>query len=147
MTTRQTRTRRSEIAHAEATSRAVALITRFLEVCASGDADEFASYFTEDALWWNSPWLPIVGRDAIAAAFREGKKRMTALPWEIRYIIADADVVMTERIDNFLVGEARVSVPCMGIFELRRGKIAAWRDYWDGQRFEGQLPDASAKNG
>jgi limonene-1,2-epoxide hydrolase len=27
----------------------------------------------------------------------------------------------------------------MGIFELRDGKIAAWRDYWDLQQFERQL--------
>jgi limonene-1,2-epoxide hydrolase len=27
----------------------------------------------------------------------------------------------------------------MGSFELRAGKIAAWRDYWDLGRFERQL--------
>ena len=47
---------------------------------------------------------------------------------------------MTERVDNFLVGDKRVSVSCMGVFELRGGKIAAWRDYWDLQQFERQLP-------
>ena len=31
-------------------------------------------------------------------------------------------------------------VPCMGIFELRAGKIAAWRDYWDLKQLERQLP-------
>jgi len=50
---------------------------------------------------------------------------MTALPWEIRHILADGDVVMTERVDHFLVGNDRISVPCMGTFELRNGKIAA----------------------
>jgi limonene-1,2-epoxide hydrolase len=28
----------------------------------------------------------------------------------------------------------------MGIFELRDGKIAGWRDYWDLGQFERQLP-------
>jgi len=69
---------------------------------------------------------------------------MTALPWEIRNIVADGNIVMTERIDNFQVGDTRISVPCMGTFELRDGKIAAWRDYWDLKYFEAQLP---AKNG
>jgi limonene-1,2-epoxide hydrolase len=54
---------------------------------------------------------------------------MTALPWEVRHIIAQDNVMMTELVDHFLVGEKRVSVPSMGIFELRDGKIAAWRDY------------------
>ena len=65
---------------------------------------------------------------------------MTALPWEVIHIVADGDIVMTERVDHFLVGTAKVSVPCMGIFELRDGKIAAWRDYWDLKQFEDQLP-------
>jgi limonene-1,2-epoxide hydrolase len=65
---------------------------------------------------------------------------MTALPWEVRHIVADGDVVLTERVDHFAVGETHVSVPCMGVFELRNGKITAWRDYWDLGKFEDQLP-------
>jgi limonene-1,2-epoxide hydrolase len=68
---------------------------------------------------------------------------MTALPWEIRHIAASGDVVLTERVDHFLVGGTRVSVPCMGVFELRDGRIAAWRDYWDLGQFERQLPAPS----
>jgi limonene-1,2-epoxide hydrolase len=64
---------------------------------------------------------------------------MAALPWKLKHIVAEGDIVMTERVDNFLVGETRVAVPCMGIFELHDGKIAAWRDYWDLKKFEKQL--------
>ena len=118
----------------------IALIERFIDACARADLDEFASYFTEDAVWWNAPWNAIHGRAAIRETLRRGAARMTALPWEIRHIVANGDIVLTERIDHFVVGDTRVSVPCMGIFELRDGKIAAWRDYWDLQQFERQLP-------
>ncbi|MGH9430783.1 MAG: nuclear transport factor 2 family protein [Terriglobia bacterium] len=124
----------------------VALIRRFIDACSRADADEFSSYFAEDAVWWNAPWRAIEGRDAIRETLRRGAQRMTALPWEIRHIVADGDVVLTERIDNFHIGETRISVPCMGIFELRDGKIAAWRDYWDLQQFERQLPPADLTN-
>ena len=120
----------------------IALIRRFIEACVRADPEEFASYFTEDAIWWNSPWQPVKGRDAIRETLRKGAQQMTALPWEIRHIAADGDVVMTERVDHFMVGNTRVSVPCMGVFELRDGKIAAWRDYWDAKQFESQLPRA-----
>jgi limonene-1,2-epoxide hydrolase len=122
-----------------AESENVALIRRFLEACVRADPDEFAGYFTEDAIWWNAPWKPVEGREAIRETLRRGAERMIALPWEIRHIVADGDIVMVERVDNFQVGERRVSVPSMGIFELRHGKIAAWRDYWDLQQFERQL--------
>ncbi len=120
----------------------IALIRRFIEACVRADPEEFGSYFTEDATWWNTPWKPITGRDAIRETLRRGAASMVALPWEILHIVADDGIVMTERVDNFMVGETRVRVPCMGVFELRSGKIAAWRDYWDLQQFEGQLPPA-----
>lgn len=122
-----------------AESENVALIRRFLEACVRADPDEFAGYFTEDAIWWNAPWKPVEGREAIRETLRRGAERMIALPWEIRHIVADGDIVMVERVDNSQVGEKRARVPSMGIFELRHGKIAAWRDYWDLQQFERQL--------
>jgi limonene-1,2-epoxide hydrolase len=118
----------------------VAFIRRFIEACVRADLDEFASYFCEDAIWWNCPWRPVEGREAIRETLRRGAEQMTALPWEIRHIVADGDVVMTERVDHFLVGNKPVRVACMGIFELRQGKIAAWRDYWDLRQFEAQMP-------
>ena len=124
----------------------VALVRRFIEACSRADPDEFAGYFTADAVWWNAPWKAIEGRDAIRETLRRGAERMRALPWEIRHIAARGNVVMTERVDNFVVGHTRVSVPCMGIFELRGDQIAAWRDYWDRQQFESQLPPAVPPN-
>jgi limonene-1,2-epoxide hydrolase len=118
----------------------IALIQSFIEACVRADPDEFASYFTEDATWWNAPWKPIQGREAIRETLRRGAEQMAALPWEIVHIVADGDLVMAERVDNFRVGETRISVPCVGVFELRGGKIAAWRDYWDLQQFERQMP-------
>ena len=118
----------------------IALIRRFLEICVRADPDEFAECFTDDAIWWNSPWKPIKGRTAIRETLCRGATQMTALPWELLHIVADNNVVLTERVDHFQVGSARIRVPCMGIFELRDGKIAAWRDYWDLKQFEAQLP-------
>lgn len=125
----------------------IALIRRFLEACVRADPDEFASYFAEDAVWWNSPWPPVQGRAAIRETLRRGASRMTALPWELRHIVAEGNIVMTERVDRFRAGSRRVSVPTMGIFELRGGKIAAWRDYWDLAQFEAQMATPAPAGG
>jgi limonene-1,2-epoxide hydrolase len=117
----------------------IAFIREFLHACVRADPDEFASYFTDDAVWWNAPWAEVRGREAIRETLRKGAQKMKALPWEICHILAEGDVVMTERVDHFEVDGKKVSVPCMGTFELRDGKIAAWRDYWDLKRFEAQL--------
>jgi limonene-1,2-epoxide hydrolase len=122
----------------------IVFIRQFIEACVRANPDEFASYFTDDAIWWNSPWQPVEGRAAIRETLRRGAAQMAALPWEIHHIVADDDVVMTERVDHFRVGNKQISVPCMGIFELRNGKIAAWRDYWDLKQLEAQLQSSPA---
>ena len=124
-------------------SECVAFIRQFIDACVRADCDEFASYFTEDAVWWNAPWEAVKGREAIRETLRRGTERMNALPWEIRHIVAEGEIVLTERVDRFRIGGQSISVPCMGIFELRDGKIAAWRDYWDLRQFERQLPHES----
>ena len=56
----------------------IAFVRRFLDACVRADPEDFASYFTEDATWWNSPWRPIKGRDAIRDTLRRGAELMTA---------------------------------------------------------------------
>ncbi len=121
----------------------VALVRQFVEVCSRADPEEFAGYFTEDAVWWNAPWRAIEGRAAIRDTLCRGAEQMAALPWELQHIVGEGDVVLTERVDNFIAGDTRIRVPCMGIFELRDGKIAARRDYWDLGQFQRQLPASS----
>ena len=51
--------------------------------------------------------------------------------FQIRHLVSDGDIVLTERVDVFEMGDKAVSLPVMGTFEVRDGKIAAWRDYFD----------------
>jgi limonene-1,2-epoxide hydrolase len=41
------------------------------------------------------------------------------------------NVVLTERVDTFTIGQMVAPLPVMGTFEIRDGKISAWRDYFD----------------
>jgi uncharacterized protein (TIGR02246 family) len=95
----------------------IALISRFIQACVRADPDEFAIYFTDDAVWWNSPWLPVRGRDAIRETLRKGSQKMAALPWEIRHIVADGNIVVTERVDHFLTRKS--ACPAWGSLNCR----------------------------
>ena len=49
-------------------------------------------------------------------------------------IVGDGAIVLTERLERFkhIKGERDdCALPVMGAFELRDGKIIAWRDYFD----------------
>ncbi len=103
------------------------------------DADQLASYFTDDAVYHNMPMAPAEGLEAVKAALA-GVSQMTSRGWEVLHSASSGDVVLNERIDRFDMGGTEVAVQVCGVFEIRDGKIARWRDYFDMASFQKQMP-------
>jgi limonene-1,2-epoxide hydrolase len=121
-------------------SDAIDFVQRFCAEWGKGsDVDTLVGYFTDDAVYHNIPVAPVTGRETIKATiemFTTGVERM-----ELRVvnIAAVGDVVLTERVDVFVMPGKIIELPVMGTFELRDGKIAAWRDYFDLNQYMSQL--------
>ena len=102
-------------------------------------AAELAAFFTDDAVYHNIPMAPVTGREAIAnniASFiRPGAPSIEAIQFHVINIAANGPVVMTERVDVFKMPDKSFELPVMGTFEVRDGKISAWRDYFDMNQF------------
>ena len=103
---------------------------------------ELAAFFTGDAVYHNIPLAPVTGREAIAntiAAFiRPGAPGIESIEFRVVNIAANRPVVMTERVDVFrLPGKSFELI--MGTFEVRDGKINAWRDYFDQNQFTSRM--------
>ena len=100
---------------------------------------ELASFFTDDAIYHNIPLAPVSGREAIANNFasfiRPGAPGIETLHLRIINIAANGPVVLTERVDAFKLPTKSFEVQIMGTFEVRGGKISAWRDYFDMNQF------------
>jgi limonene-1,2-epoxide hydrolase len=58
---------------------------------------------------------------------------------DIRHLLSDSAVVMTERVDCVKLGEKLARLAVAGIFEVHGGVITRWRDYFDSKDFEVQL--------
>ena len=117
----------------------IELVRRFCAVWSTVNPDEIAEFFTDDAVYHNIPMDPITGRDAIQtfiAGFAGGAKQIN---FRVNNIVADGDVVLTERVDVFELPNGKVELPVMGTFEVKDGKIAAWRDYFDMKQFMDQM--------
>ncbi len=95
------------------------------------DQQRLLDAFTDDGVYHNMPLQPAVGKAAIAALLGVILGPASDVRFEILQIAAAGDVVMTERVDRFVIGGKTVELPVMGAFEVRGGKIAAWRDYFD----------------
>jgi limonene-1,2-epoxide hydrolase len=114
-------------------------VQRFCAVWSNVNPDEIAEFFTDDAVYHNIPMDPLTGRDTIKsfiAGFAGGAEQ---IDFRVRNIVADGDVVLTERVDVFVLPNGKVELPVMGTFEVKDGKIAAWRDYFDMKQFMDQM--------
>jgi limonene-1,2-epoxide hydrolase len=120
------------------------LISQFCAEWEKGpDVDAIVAYFTDDAVYHNIPVDPVVGPDAIRnmmAMFTTGVEK---IEFRVRNIVGSGAVVLTERVDVFVLPHTTIELPVMGTFEVRDGKIAAWRDYFDLNQYMSQLAGPS----
>jgi limonene-1,2-epoxide hydrolase len=107
------------------------LIRRFCGSWEKGDIAAIVAFFTDDAVYHNMPIQPVNGRDAIKGVIEQFMAPFDRAEFEVLQIAGAGDVVLTERIDRFVSGSKAVELPVMGAFEIKGGKIAAWRDYFD----------------
>ena len=107
------------------------LVRRFCAAWSTLDVPKLLDFFADDAVYHNMPVQPIQGKDAIRGLIEQFVAPFERGDWEIRQIAAVGDVVLTERVDRCIGADKTVELPVMGIFEIRDGKIAAWRDYFD----------------
>jgi limonene-1,2-epoxide hydrolase len=107
------------------------------------DIDELLGYFTEDAIYHNIPVDPAQGKEAIRGVMMLFVPMSKKIEFQIDHLVAAGDIVFTERVDTFTLEKGTISLPVAGVFEVRDGKIAAWRDYFDMQQFMTQMQAAT----
>lgn len=116
------------------------IVRKFCDAAARRDVQELGAYFADDAVYHNIPIAPVTGRAAIEATLAQFLTPATSCEFEMLAIAASGNVVLTERIDRFVIGGKVIALPVMGTFELTGdGKIKAWRDYFDMQQFTSQM--------
>jgi limonene-1,2-epoxide hydrolase len=110
-------------------------VRRICEQWATMTLDEFREVMTEDCDYRNVPFEDDqrIGPDAA----HEILSSMGA-KWDVELnvvnLVGDERVVMTERTERFARKDGSREpfvLPVTGVFELRDGKVAAWRDYFE----------------
>ena len=115
------------------------LITDFCAAWEKGDYESLLEYFTDDAVYHNIPVDPVVGKDAIRATMQMFTTGVERIEFQVNHIAVNGNVVLTERVDSFVLPNKTISLPVMGTFEVVDGKIAAWRDYFDLNQYMQQV--------
>jgi limonene-1,2-epoxide hydrolase len=115
------------------------VVTEFIQALARKEIDAAMEMATDDLEYHNIPMDKLEGK-AAAREFLEGfLAGSQGLEWVIHHQVANGDLVMNERTDRFEMGGKWIDLPVVGVFELRDGKVARWRDYFDVQMFASQM--------
>ena len=115
------------------------VVRRFCDAWSAGDLDALMAFFADDAVYHNIPIDAVTGVDAIRSTIAGFTQGVEKIEFRVDNIVADGDVVLTERVDVFHLPGKPIELPVMGTFEVREGKITAWRDYFDLNQFMSQM--------
>jgi len=116
------------------------VVTSLVGAFNAADLTRIMSHFTDQSVYHNIPLAPVTGRTAIREVIQRFMAMSTEVDWIVRNLVEGADgVVLTERVDRFLINGKWVELPVMGAFETSNGKITEWRDYFDMNQFQSQL--------
>jgi limonene-1,2-epoxide hydrolase len=115
------------------------VVREFCAVWSRGDVDAILAWFAPDAVYHNMPMAPVRGHAEIRAVLEIFVPPASKIEFEVLTIASRGNVVFTERVDRFTVGDKEIALPVAGVFEVRDGKIAAWRDYFDMASYQRQL--------
>jgi limonene-1,2-epoxide hydrolase len=108
-----------------------AVVKSLADAWAAQDIELIMDHFTDDIVYHNIPMDPAEGPEAVRAVIEGFLAMADSIVFETLNEVADGDLVLNERVDTFVVGGNPTVLEVMGVFELRDGKIARWRDYFD----------------
>ena len=122
----------------------VEVVEAFFEAIYRLDFDAAVEFFTEDASYHDLPVPtdPAVGKEAIRRKLDFMiAGGVTSMDYEIRHILGSGDAVLVERTETWhFPSGATPTLRVMCTIELDDDKIAAWREYWNGEELMSQMP-------
>ena len=111
------------------------LVRSFIKHIEAKDLDSACALMTEDCEYDNVPMSKVFGIEAVKQVLGPFTAGCSEIDWVIARQSSAGDmtsgIVLNERIDRFKMGERWVELPLAGVFEVKNGKIALWRDYFD----------------
>ena len=115
---------------------AATTVTTFIDRLCAKDLDGALALVTDDVEYDNVPMSKVHGPQGIRDTLAPFLAGCTNVEWVIHHQAATGDVVMNERTDRFEMGGRWIELGVAGLFVLRDGRIALWRDYFDLPTFQ-----------
>lgn len=115
-------------------------VTALIKANEARDIDALIGLLTDDVVYENVPMGVMHGHSEVRAMLGPFLGMANRIEWEVLHQVEGGNVVMNERVDRFWLEDGRtIELRVAGVFEVRDGKVAVWRDYFDLEQFNSQL--------
>ena len=110
------------------------IMRRFVHLWSTRDAAAMADCFAEDGIYDNVPdKKPMIGRQAIREWLDMCFQHLTRIDVEILNIAGNGEWILSERVDDHIMGDRHMPLPVMNASRIVDGRIKIFRDYYDRQ--------------
>jgi limonene-1,2-epoxide hydrolase len=123
----------------------ILVVESFFRALEAQDHDRIAALLTDDVVYQNVPFPPDRGKEAVLRTLDRFERVITKFEVRVKNIAARGDVVLTERVDVLSGPYVYMDIWVCGTFEVKNGKIALWRDYFDLAEVTGKLVTGPVK--
>jgi limonene-1,2-epoxide hydrolase len=107
------------------------IVNAFLEAMARKDYDAGLVYVADDCEYENLPMGRVVGPAGVRGVLEPFFAPLVENDLQVLRQATQGNIVFTERLDRHRLPDRWVELPVTGVFEVRDGKIAVWREYFD----------------
>ncbi len=115
------------------------VVTALVRACEARDLDTVSALVTDDIEYDNVPIGVVRGPEGVRKVLSGGVTQAASeVEWVVHRQVESGSTVMNERTDRFLVDGVWVEIPIAAVFEVRDGKVALWRDYFDLETYRRQ---------
>jgi limonene-1,2-epoxide hydrolase len=109
----------------------IEIVEQFFRAFEAQNLDGALALMHDDVVYQNVPFPPDRGKAAVERTFATFGRFLTGFRVEMKNIAERDGVVLTERVDILTGPLVYLDLWVCGTFEVRDGKIALWRDYFD----------------
>ena len=115
------------------------VVNAMISAIEAKEIDAAVAFMSDDISYENMPMKPMTGRSVVAKVLQGFLTPAEEVDWQIISKIERDDTVFNERLDRFKINGHWLELPIAGVFKVRDGKIALWRDYFDMATYSDQL--------
>lgn len=115
-----------------------AIVEAFVATWNHMDFEAMMALLHPNIFYHNMPMEPLSGH-ANVRTYLKSAWRFDSCEWEIINMASRDNIVLSERVDRFVINGKPIALPLMGTFEIQDHKIHVWRDYFDLASFQQQL--------